>query len=426
MATKTFRADTILDALQQVQAEFGPEAIVVSVREVPGGPAWQVWRRPGCEVIATTPNDPLKPAPKGTSTARKDELPEGIEWIEEPLDKPGKAKSGVVRSEVQAPTPEKKKPAAKVAVPWAPPKLYRYDEDLLMNPRHDGGAEFAPEPAPKTAPVVRAAPVKEEAVPQALAAHLDTLARSGLDEMLLERVRQVSLEAAGPAILEDEKRCRDYLKRQLEAFIRETPKNHIDSPARILCMIGPSGSGKTSACARLAAYYTRKGKRVAWINADTVRAGAVAEARSYAEALNIPLYLAYLPEDIPGQIAAEPKADVILVDTPAFSPYNEAQMAELGAFLAQMPKRGTFLMAAATMKENDLKQTLAAIRLFNIDGMVATKFDETGSLGSIYNFAWHSQLPLTFFSKGKGIVDDFAPATCTELVSELFKRGNRA
>ncbi len=40
MITKTFKSDTTIKTLQLVQQELGPDAIVISMREVPFGPAW--------------------------------------------------------------------------------------------------------------------------------------------------------------------------------------------------------------------------------------------------------------------------------------------------------------------------------------------------------------------------------------------------
>jgi flagellar biosynthesis protein FlhF len=429
MTTKTFRADTLFEALQQVQTEFGPDAMVLSVREVPTGPAWQVWKHPGCEVIATTNSEvaqkakPSEPKPSPTVATRTDELPEGVEWIEEPLAKNQKGQRAAVRSDVQAPTPEKKPAQVKTAVPWMPPKLHQYDEELLSSPKFEDINEFDT-PTNPVGQVENKGPA-EKKLPAPLQANLNFLRTSGLAPALLDRLASLCLDAASPSIVADEKRCRDYLKRQLEVLIRVIPQNQLDRPGKILCLVGASGSGKTSSCARLAAYYTRKGKRVAWINTDTMRAGAVAEARSYAEALNIPLHQIYLPEDIPGQIASEPNADLILVDTPGYNPYQEAQMAELGAFLTQIPGRTTYLLASATMKEADLDRCLSSVRIFSINGLLVTKLDETGSPASIYNFAQHSQIGMAFFSQGKQVINDFGPASCTGLVDELFRKGGQ-
>ena len=51
MATQTFRAPDVMTALEEVQRQLGPEAIIVSVQQVQAGPSWQVWRKPEVEVI---------------------------------------------------------------------------------------------------------------------------------------------------------------------------------------------------------------------------------------------------------------------------------------------------------------------------------------------------------------------------------------
>lgn len=52
MITKTIRAESMMAALETVQKDLGPEALIVSVRQVPGGPIWQVWKNPVIEVVA--------------------------------------------------------------------------------------------------------------------------------------------------------------------------------------------------------------------------------------------------------------------------------------------------------------------------------------------------------------------------------------
>ena len=52
MITRTFRADTMMQALEQIKKDLGQYALVVSARQIPGGQPWQVWRKPVFEVIA--------------------------------------------------------------------------------------------------------------------------------------------------------------------------------------------------------------------------------------------------------------------------------------------------------------------------------------------------------------------------------------
>lgn len=56
MNARTFRASTMPEALAKVQAELGPEALVLASHKVLSGPAWQIWREPEIEVLVLPPN----------------------------------------------------------------------------------------------------------------------------------------------------------------------------------------------------------------------------------------------------------------------------------------------------------------------------------------------------------------------------------
>ena len=74
------------------------------------------------------------------------------------------------------------------------------------------------------------------------------------------------------------------------------------------------------------------GKKVVWISADTIRAGAIAETKAYADAIGVPLRLAYTPEDLTSLIRTNQDADLILVDTPRITSYNVCYTKLLRAF----------------------------------------------------------------------------------------------
>ncbi len=118
-----------------------------------------------------------------------------------------------------------------------------------------------------------------------------------------------------------------------------------------------SGSGKTSTIAKLAAYHSKSlGRKVAWICADTVSAGAIAQSRLFTDALGISLHLAYTPDDLVAAVQAETDADLILVDTPSCNPFQESSVIELGDFLSALRERTTFLVASANSKDTDLNK----------------------------------------------------------------------
>src|SRR5512147_906255 len=87
MVTKTFKADSALETLQLVQQDLGANAIVVSMREIPGGPSWNPWKKSAVEIVAALPeieSPASAPRPAAASMVlRPSENPNGVEFIEE-------------------------------------------------------------------------------------------------------------------------------------------------------------------------------------------------------------------------------------------------------------------------------------------------------------------------------------------------------
>jgi flagellar biosynthesis protein FlhF len=446
---KTYKAPTMFEALELVQRELGSDAIVLSARDVQLGPAWSIMRQSGVEVVAmasnSLPGQTAQKQPKETNAVLRQsedgssvefvEDPSQIEWVSEP--------SGQVEKTHNKPTT----PAqdhTKEAQRWTP-KYISKKETLSTNK-----SEFykVQENAPRQAVVKEVKETKPSLAelklakpervaiksPSDLPAALQSLRRKiiaqGLDEGLIDRMLDVAIETYGQSSFQDEKTGEKCLSQLLEAELRVQKGLGIDVPSRIMCLVGASGSGKTSTGAKLAVFFSQKlDKKVVWVSTDTVRTGAIAETKAYTDALGVNLKLIFAPSELKEVIASvlasvEP-ADLVIVDTPGYNPLDEAQMVELGALLTEIPRRSTYLVTAATTKENDLYQIAASLGIFSLNGLIVTKMDETFTHGSVYNFARKSQLCLSYFTTGKDAISNLEVANGARLVSALFGKGWR-
>lgn len=367
MTAQTFRAPHMMAALAEVQRQLGPDALIVSVRQVAESPAWQVWKKPAIEVVAMPPpaQAQARPGPTESRTA-------------------GKRPAASRRGEVQA---------------LAAGLVSRFEP--TPRGRRDLGAYAA--------------------LPPTLARLQQRLLAQGVDEELVERMTTVAVESLSPRAFRDEASVRRQLGQQMEAYIR-VRSSPASASERVICLVGASGSGKTSVTAMLAARYARahEGGGVVWVCADTTRVGATAQARAWTESLGLPLRLAYSPPELAEAVAAESQAGLILVDMPGCNPHEEASVVEVVELLTALPERGTYLVAPATAREADLSQALAAFSPFGLRGLIVTKLDETGALGDIYNLAWRSQLPLAYLVGGRRVLEDLQPASAARLVSALL------
>jgi flagellar biosynthesis protein FlhF len=410
MDTKTYKADTMLEALQMVQSELGADAVVLSAREIPAGPAWGKWKRTAVEVIAVPSQGYGKkqPAPSPKTVLPLVDDASEINWVKQ--------------DEVAAPM--KSAPAEKKANSWQPVHITR--EEAQTNGRTAQQPGKSIENAPVQQPAqkqVSTQPLSNPALPSGLSKNRHVLLAQGVEEAFLDRAMKLLTSTMNPAALFDENNTRKYLFQILEAELRLVSGIANTPPARLMILVGPSGSGKTSITAKTAVHYAQHGKKITWVCADTVRTGAIYQGRSYAEALGLPFKLAYTPEELRDAVLNDTESDLILVDTPGYNPWDEAQMIELGSFLTELPNRQTYLTLSATAKETDSFQVASALGIFGLDGIMVTKLDETSTFGSVYNFARKSRLPMGFFSSGKEVTEKFQLANTTRLVAALFGKG---
>jgi len=384
MNTKTFKADSTIQTLQLVQNELGSDAIVVSMREVPVGPLWNPWKKSAVEVVA---------ASLAEASGIQKPAPAQMDFVEE-------------RPEIEWEIPATKKPVK------LPPPL-----KLNLNPL-----------APHSAPVVDsvritepAAPTNDRYSPPALKKIHQQLIQQGVESSLIENLLDLALETLSPSTLADVEACKRSVIQLMGAELRVQKGAGAFVSNNVVCVIGASGSGKTSVIAKLAIYFREHFKKsVIWVCADTVRMGAIAEAKSYTDALGLDLKLVYTPQDLKEILNAPQANEIFLVDTPGYNPCNEKQMIELGALLSEMPGRCTYLVAPATTKESDLFQLSASLGVFNLDGLIVTKLDETYTFGGLYNFTRRNQIPLGYFSSGRETSRHLEVADPARLVSALF------
>jgi flagellar biosynthesis protein FlhF len=468
MITRTVRAESMMQALAQVKNDLGNDALVVSARQIPGGSPWQVWRKPMVEVVAVLLEPGEEPSivvgkeSKETITpVVRQSVVKDLTRKDTNLPKQGNLTSsshkqhpGQLQKPVTA-TPESSKAADLDGLVQATEsddllsnkqpvdfieiqskstgkktgskiellhQLGREEESEDLNIRQVSAVSVLP---PLQLPVLPWKPSKEELKkPDGAWPLLEKLYQrlliQGVETGLVQKVCQISADTLGYQAALDENRIMEHLRRQLEAYIKVqrefAPKEH-----QVICVIGPSGAGKTSFCAKLAVRYQKILKRsVAWVCADTIRTGGINEAKSYTQAINLPLSVVYTPQELFDAVESFNDHDLVIVDTPACNPRKEDSLVEIGAFLSAIPNRITWVVVPATAKENDLIYTVAALNSFKPRALVATKMDETSSFGALYNLSLRSQLPFTYFTQGAQIVGDLLPAAASRLVHALF------
>lgn len=400
----------MMAALETVQRELGPEAVVLSVREVVDAPAWQVWKHPGVEVVAMgNAPDPATIAPplpaRNGHAAPVAFQPERIATQPQPT-----------RTSPRRPSPEIEALLARLAE--------KLDSDTSLPTSGSSAHEFPP--IPPNSPLPSSPPPLFSSSP--LTDAQDSLLYHGLSPDLVERLITTCAQTLSPTALQNPVRVKEALRTQLTAGIRTVDTSRFLHD-RVICLIGTSGVGKTSTAAKLAARAKKLwNRKVTWICADTIRAGAIAQASALTESLSIPLRVAYTPNELKDILATEIDADastslstsLFLVDTPATNPRRDTEMIELASFLTAVPHMAIYPVLSATAKDADLGRAAGAFTTFHPKGLILTHLDETDHLGNVINLAWHTRQPLAFFTGGPGALDEIQGARAERLVEGIL------
>ena len=451
MKSKTFRADNMLAALEQVRIELGPEAVILSVRKVLDGPAWQVWKKPIVEVVAVASENEKSKKPKAKtkpeiknepvyqnplaqyqnfSQVNDQSLPEKDEKAQEPVLNKGKMSSNEILAnaikealELTNQSGENKEDAEPSVSKFRIRKdVYPEQDETVFSKKIDRfleGDENALDIGQD-----QNAKVEEENLdnkPYFLKKVYSELKNKGLDPDILNKIIEFSEKSLSPRALMDYESVLENIKFQLNTMIKSR-QIKTTSP-NIIFLVGSSGSGKTSVCAKLAILFANdQGKRVSWVSCDTVRIGAIAESKTYTETIGVDLKLVYTAKELKSAVqeATDEGAEVILIDTPAFNPYREEDIIQIGSLFSAVHQKNIWLVMPADRSEENMISTLGAINPFKPDGLILTKLDATNNFASLVNVTLKSNLPLTYYSFGSGVVNDLAAADSEKLVDALF------
>ena len=216
--------------------------------------------------------------------------------------------------------------------------------------------------------------------------------------------------------------------RQLRAFLRQRVANKLrcrsglieDGERKIIACVGPTGVGKTTTLAKLAARAVLEfGRRVRVISLDTFRVGAVEQWRRYAELIGLSFDVATNPGTF-HRVVHGSSEDLILVDTPGRGPGEEHSL--LAACLGGLRGVPTevLLVLPAWLRARDAERMRRNHCVPAPTGVVITKLDEAEQVGGVMHVPLESDLPLSYLCDGARVPEDIHDAALDEVLDAIF------
>ena len=380
MQIKRFEAQDMSEALRLIKQEFGPEAVILSVRSLKKEKGiFGFLKRSGVEVTAAI-DRPYQEAKKTSSSSKIGNFYEKNQSGRFAHRGSGGEKGSInlLRTEIKT--------------------LERRASSMVRRnlfPQNDTGELFA--------------------------LHQQLLAQGVRVDSALELMEEVNKTVSSKRLLKSEEIKRCLIRILEERGVTVSPIKMEHGKQKIVAFIGPTGVGKTISIAKLAADHAlQKKTRVALITLDNYRIAAIRQLEVYARIIGIPLDVASNNKELKKSLERLRDKDLILIDTAGISQSNEYQLKELKGFFHKIPAVETHLVLSATTKEKDLMDILERFREIPVHRLLFTKLDETTTYGAILNLVLRTKIPLSYFTNGQQVPEDIETASLKRLVDLII------
>ncbi|USK40670.1 flagellar biosynthesis protein FlhF [Cytobacillus firmus] len=381
MKVKKFMAASMPDAMKQIRAELGKDAVILNSRVVYTGGVLGFFKKRSIEVMAAAdPNQEIEQKPAVKPAVIPAAANHFKENTEESLFTGSKTSNELIR-EISS--------------------LKQMMSSLA------GGQQISmvyPEPIRKV---------------------MHVLKEQEIDNSIQDQVLQVLLEkwylgGAKAKVIEVEAWMHEELIKQIENI----PFSGISFTKKYINVAGPTGVGKTTTLAKMAAECVIKHKKkAAFITADTYRIAAIDQLKTYAGILDIPLEVCYTIDDFRQAAEKLKDYDLVLIDTAGRNFRNRQYVEDLKNMIDFEKDMETFLVLSLTAKQKDMEDIYNQFSIIDIDKLIFTKADETSTYGAMYNIIHKYKKGAAYITNGQDVPDDILMAGPEAIVKQLM--GNK-
>jgi len=227
--------------------------------------------------------------------------------------------------------------------------------------------------------------------------------------------------------------ARVLLEQELDEILADKDRSlHLDGSPAVMIVVGVNGTGKTTSIAKISKDLVTSGSTVVLGAADTFRAAADTQLRTWGDRVGVPVVSGARGAD-PASVAFEAyeraksdNADVLIVDT-AGRLHSQKNLMEELAKVARVLEREAgkidevLLVLDGTTGQNGLIQAKAFAEAIGITGVVLTKLDGTSRGGIAIAVERTLGVPIKFIGVGEGM-DDLLPFDPDAFIEALIAR----
>ncbi|MGZ4327964.1 MAG: hypothetical protein ACXVXL_07995 [Solirubrobacteraceae bacterium] len=211
----------------------------------------------------------------------------------------------------------------------------------------------------------------------------------------------------------------------LRDAVRATLASTLPSPSSLpaggaaIAFVGAGGSGKTRCTASLAAAYAR----ASTLAASVVALGGEdwgAEVKDLLKGQSTWVTVAPTAHDAHAAVQSGRQNGMVVVDTPATSPRDEAAIHGLAAELSSLDLDALYITIPATFSVHAAKRLVESFAALGVDGIAVTHADEAEQLGVAAELAHISGVPIAYVHDGLELDSALSASDPTSLAARLL------
>ncbi len=231
-----------------------------------------------------------------------------------------------------------------------------------------------------------------------------------------------------------EEELNKLLRDEIEQLFAEEKRKVVEpTPPKVILVVGVNGVGKTTTIGKLASRWNSEGKKVILAAADTFRAAAVDQLKTWGSRIGVPVVEHGMGKD-PSAVAfdavkqgVEGNYDIVIIDTAGRLHNKVNLMNELSKIKRVVQKfkedapHEVLLVLDGSTGQNALVQAKEFLSATEVTGIAITKLDGTAKGGVVIGISDQLEIPIRFIGVGEGVEDlqEFDPGS---FVESLFKK----
>lgn len=189
----------------------------------------------------------------------------------------------------------------------------------------------------------------------------------------------------------------------------------------VFALVGPTGVGKTTTTAKLAARCVMRhgAGKLALITTDGYRIGGYEQLRIYGKILGVMVHAVKDEADLRIALSELKNKHIVLIDTVGMS-QRDRLVSEQVAMLSGA-NVNKLLCLNATSTGETLAEVIRSYQGSGLSGCIVTKMDEAAHIGSVLDAVIRHKLTMFYLANGQRVPEDLHVANKQYLVEHAFK-----